>query len=806
MSDDETPNLPAEPDDYGATMADGGSHSAPRQTEQSLPDDEYGGTIADAPRRSISGFSGFSSFAGEAGDLEVIHRLGQGGMGTVDLARDPRLNRWVAIKHLTPELADDQQMIDRFLTEARSAAAMSHFHIVQIYDVGEDQSGPYIKMEYVPGPFASEDSNWGEDHPKPPLDLENYIKDKGPLDVEWAVNLGVKLCSALTYAHRKQVIHRDIKPANILISEELEPKLTDFGLARQVNAEELGVTQSGARLMTLGYGAPEQEQDSSKVDHRADIYGLAATLWYAVTGTNARYYREDETPEELRNVITIAMAKDRERRYATAEDFATALQEAHSTPQARTAAPRKHIHMLPVGDCVVCGHHHGGDADSLKFCAACGASLRTPCPSCGHSNPLWAKFCGGCRLDLVDNLKTTQESFEATKESLPELLENFALDEITKQLAVITKTVDPRYETWRTWAQEQLDDPWAQRQQDAAQVMRDTHEKAKQFIDQYDYRNAWSTIAGMPDAICQNITGPSFGPVGGKELFELYTLASNNTREIDGLRTTIRKATKEDDFENLIAPAQKILVLIPNDQESVNAIEFAKRRWAEVEQQEYDIAMSAKQIEPIGEYVYKYKDDNRLADERFKKVSHRLARKLRTLLLKRPDSTWHQDEYRKWRSDTMLKMDEERSASILLAGRIPLTMALAAIGGITGLIFGNLGSVAAGAIIALFVRMISEQITSNRYRSFSPHPLVFIVIFISAFFSAVSVAAVVQSLFTEIAPNEITKAIAISVVSSLVVCILLKAIKSKAAKAISHNGPLPVVRTFFRVMFFRGIR
>jgi serine/threonine protein kinase len=166
--------------------------------------------------------------------------------------------------------------------------------------------------------------------PNPPLDLEELVKTKGAMDLAKTVALGIKLAGAVKYAHKRGVIHRDIKPANILFNEDWEPKLADFGLARQVNLQQEGATLAGAQLLTLGYGAPEQEVDASKVDERADIYGMGGTLWFALSGQNPRFFRESEVPELLRPVLAKALHKDREKRFQTAADFEQTLSQLDS--------------------------------------------------------------------------------------------------------------------------------------------------------------------------------------------------------------------------------------------------------------------------------------------------------------------------------------------------------------------------------------------------------------------------------------------------------------------------------------------
>jgi serine/threonine protein kinase len=313
------------------TLSDAGqpspqSGSRPQAAQpQSGPENLYGATISDGGGGSTAVGDAGQPSAAVGGKYRVVHLIGKGGMGTVSLAQDVRLGRWVALKRLSDQFAEDSRLLQRFHTEAKSVGSLTHFHIVQVYAMDEDAEGPYIAMEYVAGPEAGGRADWPAGAPNPPLDLEEFVKAKGALDVAKTVALGTKLCSAVKYAHKRGVIHRDIKPANILLNEDWEPKLADFGLARQVNTQQEGATLAGAQLLTLGYGAPEQEVDASKVDERADIYGMGGTLWYALSGQNPRFFRESEVPEVLRPVLAKALHKDREKRYQTAAEFEEAL-------------------------------------------------------------------------------------------------------------------------------------------------------------------------------------------------------------------------------------------------------------------------------------------------------------------------------------------------------------------------------------------------------------------------------------------------------------------------------------------------
>src|SRR5436190_10999147 len=193
--------------------------------------------------------------------------LGQGGMGTVYLAEDTRLRREVALKTLRPELAAKPQAKERFLREARLAAAIDHDHIVHIYHVGEDRGIPFLAMQLLKG-----------------TSLEDLLKRSPTLKIKQVLRIGMQIAEGLAAAHQRGMIHRDIKPGNIWI----EPtgggrvKILDFGLAR-ISEGEVGITQSGTVLGTPAYMSPEQAR-GEKVDPRCDLYSLGCVLYRMATG------------------------------------------------------------------------------------------------------------------------------------------------------------------------------------------------------------------------------------------------------------------------------------------------------------------------------------------------------------------------------------------------------------------------------------------------------------------------------------------------------------------------------------------
>lgn len=205
----------------------------------------------------------------EGGRYTLVGRLGSGGMAQVYLARDGRLGVWRAIKVLSSRRSTNVLALQRFEREARVMALLDHPAIARVYDLDHHGDRPYIVLELVTGGSLWD---WIERH-------------RRPLPARDAVLACRSICGALAAAHERGVIHRDVKPNNVLIAEGGSCKLTDFGVALlEGGARE----QRGARLGTEGYHPPEQRVDAGRVDERADLYGVGATLYTLVTGRRPR--------------------------------------------------------------------------------------------------------------------------------------------------------------------------------------------------------------------------------------------------------------------------------------------------------------------------------------------------------------------------------------------------------------------------------------------------------------------------------------------------------------------------------------
>jgi serine/threonine-protein kinase len=267
-----------------------------------------------------------------AGRYRLEGRLGVGGMSTVHLAFDQRLERYVAIKLLAEHLADDPAFVSRFRREALAAARLVHPNIVQVFDFGFDEAPHqhFIVMEQVSGHSCAE-----------------LLRDRGHLDVEEAVDIVGQACRGLDYAHRNGVVHRDVKPGNLLVSDTQAVKLADFGIARA--ADQSSITQVGSVLGTAAYLSPEQAR-GEEAGPRADLYSLGVVTYQLLSGRlpyeatslselALRQQREAPAPlhelnplvpPTLAEAVGMALAIDQEARPANALILAEALRDGAS--------------------------------------------------------------------------------------------------------------------------------------------------------------------------------------------------------------------------------------------------------------------------------------------------------------------------------------------------------------------------------------------------------------------------------------------------------------------------------------------
>src|SRR5947207_6844583 len=274
------------------------------------------------------------------GRYEIRAKIGEGGMGEVYLARDTQLDRTVALKILSAEIARDQQRLYRFLQEARAASKLKSANVAHIYEIGEVEGHHFIAMEYVEG--------------EP---LNKKIGGR-PMEAAEIIKLGIQIARALDEAHAKGITHRDIKPQNIIVTTDAEVKMLDFGLAKLSGVpsetdltpeSELATkvkTSPGIVMGTVNYMSPEQSMGRD-VDHRTDIFSLGVVLYEMATGhvpfsgasltetidrithaqpeAIARF--NYSVPPELEVIIKKALRKNRDERYQSARDLLVDLRD-----------------------------------------------------------------------------------------------------------------------------------------------------------------------------------------------------------------------------------------------------------------------------------------------------------------------------------------------------------------------------------------------------------------------------------------------------------------------------------------------
>ncbi len=256
-----------------------------------------------------------------AGRYQVIEELGRGGMGRVYKVYDTEVQEKVALKLLNSEIASDREVIQRFRRELKLARTVSHKNVCRMYDLGQKEGVYYITMEYVAGE-----------------NLKTFIQQSGRLSVAKAIGIGAEVCAGLAEAHRHGIIHRDLKPQNIMIDQDGNARIMDFGIARSLAAT--GITNPGVIIGTLNYMSPEQVKGEA-TDQRSDIFSLGVILFEMLTGRvpfegdtpfaianehkikalpDLREFNE-QIPESLNRLVLRCLERVRGKRFQRAEDL-----------------------------------------------------------------------------------------------------------------------------------------------------------------------------------------------------------------------------------------------------------------------------------------------------------------------------------------------------------------------------------------------------------------------------------------------------------------------------------------------------
>jgi len=305
------------------------------------------------------------------GRYTLLGLLGAGGMGTVYRARDEELDELIALKMLLPEFVEEAGMLERFRREVKLARRVTHKNVARVFDIGEHDSSKYLTMEYIEGET-----------------LSATVSRQGPMPVVKVVEIALAICAGLAAAHAAGVVHRDLKPENVMMAKDGRVVIMDFGIARARVVEDASRTQVGAAIGTPAYMSPEQVQGLEDIDARADIYAFGAMIYELFTGVQpwrgesivavaaARLMQPPPDPCVKRPSLPVAcgefvkrcMARDRDHRFASAEEVSTALQS-----------------LLTVGDQASTGGFAAGLRTSLSAGVATNTatipSITTPTPA-----------------------------------------------------------------------------------------------------------------------------------------------------------------------------------------------------------------------------------------------------------------------------------------------------------------------------------------------------------------------------------------------------------------------------------------
>jgi len=372
--------------------------------------------------------------------LEILECLGRGGMGVVYKARQPRLDRLVALKILAPEKENDAHFAERFTREAQALARLSHANIVTVHDFGEADGLCYLIMEFVDG-----------------ANLRQLLQSRH-IAPEEALAIVPKICEALQYAHDQGIVHRDIKPENVLVDKQGRVKIADFGIAKIVGANGKPALTEAQVVGTPHYMAPEQIERPTKVDHRADIYSLGVVFYEMLTGELplGKFQppsKKVQVDVRLDEVVLHALEKEPERRYQQASEVKTdvetiaagaeksKIQNPKSKIGWRGAARASAVLFTILATAVVAGWFTSGRSFSLLACLGAVLVLTTLVTLFGawivsalRGEAVIQRLAGVPRADVERNVSASRGEAVIPSAPSPPPISPAATDDIRRQV------------------------------------------------------------------------------------------------------------------------------------------------------------------------------------------------------------------------------------------------------------------------------------------------------------------------------------------------------------------------------------
>jgi serine/threonine protein kinase len=477
---------------------------------------------------------------------------------------------WIALKVPKFKGEEDADQIKRFHREARSAAALHHRNICPVYDTGKIEGIRYISMSYIDGQ---------------PLDkLINPDELQPPQLVAVLVR---KLALGMQKAHDAGVLHRDLKPSNIIIDNDGEPVLMDFGLAVQFGpSQQSRLTQTGTLLGTPAYMSPEQvEGDPAHIGPPADIYSLGVILYEMLTGdvpfggsvaavigqivTQQPLRPSELNPKvdrQLQSICLKAMAKQPDERYESMGDMARALSAvcgasnptSELKPQPITSADAPIVFDAPPvnsddefieGRCGSCGIIND---TSRNFCKACGSALMVPCLSCEVEIGSWERFCPNCGSNVPDTLKERQSELDGLAILVRSLRDSHQFDEAIAEARKICGEGDARFSEICKWAATTIQELSVEQSEWLSRHRR-AFKDAESLVSQCHYSQAVDLLEAIPIGLKQ---------AGADALLAKAQEAVSACRI---LRETIDSRYKSKQLDGLLVCTGQYLELIPHD-------------------------------------------------------------------------------------------------------------------------------------------------------------------------------------------------------------------------------------------------